>query len=92
MTSEDTADFLKEALKMVQPTLDYFTTNTKAVEAPIKKYAILGFIGIVLLILGGSMYLVYRGVMDASNLALIIGIVLGYLFTMAKNFIGVNGN
>ena len=92
MTSEDTAAFLKDALKMIQPVLDFFTTNTKAVEAPIKKAAIGGFIAIIVLILAGSMILVFCEKMDASNLALIIGIVLGYLFTMAKNFIGANGN
>jgi hypothetical protein len=89
MTSEDTASVLRDFLKLGH---DYLTTNARTVEAPLKKYLIVGFAIIVISILIGSMILVYLEKMDASNLALIIGIVLGYLFTMAKNFIGANGN
>lgn len=79
-------------LTKVEPVLDYLIHSKKTVEAPIKKTTLWGFFIIVLGILSGSIFLVYFDKMDASNLALIIGIILGYLFSMAKNFIGANGN
>ncbi|MDR2943764.1 MAG: hypothetical protein LBU81_01530 [Methanosarcinales archaeon] len=88
-TQEETHHLFDFIENLADKILRHYDNKTKVLEAPIKRATLYGFFIIVGGIILGSMLLVYHNKMDASNLSLIIGIVLGYLFSMAKTFLGV---
>ncbi len=79
--------FLREAIPKVS---DYFEQRMLQHETPILKTGIWVLSAIVVLIVGGTGYLVYVGKLDAASFTFAIGTVLGYLLSFSKVFLKRN--
>lgn len=69
------------------PILNYFKDKLLKHDSPIAKSTIWGFVIIIVLVLGSSFTLVMLDRLDSSGFTFIIGILLGYLLSVAKMFI-----
>lgn len=79
---------MKEAINEIAPLVkDYYEKRLNSLDAPVFKYTTLAFWSLIVVILGGTGFLVYAGKLDTSNFTLIVGITLGYLMTFIKKLI-----
>ncbi len=75
-------EILQKVVDKGLPILDkYIHTQLKTVDAPRVRWSIIGFLGILFIIILGSGFLVYSGKLDSGSFTFLLGTLIGASIT-----------
>ncbi len=79
---------LQQALEKALPVVEkYFNAKLERVESPKVRWSIIGFIGILLMVLVMTSFLVYKGKLDSSNFTFLLGTLIGATISLLGDVI-----
>jgi len=70
---------------------EYLEKKMKHIEGPKIKWSIIGFLGILIIIVIGTGFLVFEGKVDASNFTFLLGTLIGGAITFLGDMILPSG-
>ena len=79
---------LRQAIEKGLPILEkYFNKRLELVESPKIRWSILGFVGILFVVVIGSGFLVYAGKLESGNFTFLLGTLLGATITFLGDIV-----